>query len=430
MRCLIICCDGTWHSALYQTESSMLTNISRLYTAIERRGMAYDLPVEQLKLYLPGVGTGEELAGGIVAGTMGDGLLEKVREAYYWLAQNYEQGDEIQLYGFSRGAYICRLLGSFISIVGILNPKSNLSRFPRHPPSPSKPLCLSDEKLEPQLEIALQALSINENRPACTPILLRQDEVVPGQKLLQIRTRADVGGGYPQRDHSDLSLNWLVSLVQEYLALDLSNISNISNLSARPAAPCGQLKPHHGFGHSLHAHDRPLPHGSEYHTQQYYHASILEPSHLNLPRKIRPILEDPEAPLFFPLTPFEQKRKISWPISSAPPSSPVSDPPGSPSPAASEPASPANASASPFHPAFRPAAPSPPVVSASSASASTLTPYSPSSRHRHVHLTHLRQTRRILRTISGEEHRLVQAVKVKRAKIRAAGVSPGEARAR
>ncbi|GAA5864139.1 hypothetical protein JCM1840_000713 [Sporobolomyces johnsonii] len=492
MRRLIVCCDGTWQSALYQTDSSMLTNISRLYTAIERRDTANDSPVEQLKLYLPGVGTGEELAVGIVAGAMGDGLMEKVREAYYWLAQNYEQGDEIHLYGFSRGAYICRLLGSFISVVGILDPKSNLSRFPsifsalcraRAPSSrkgrkharklqnlldqikPSReeqlrgykggflikvlalfdtvplyhfrhlapddtllphqnPFGLSDEELEPQIEIALQALSISENRPAYTPIILRRGEVVPGQKLLQIwfaGCHTDVGGGYPQHDLSDLSLNWLVSQVQEYLALDLSYISN---LSARPAAPWGQLKPHHGFGHSLHAHDRPLPHGSEHHTQQYYHASILEQSPLSLPRKLRPLLEDPEHPLFFPLTPFEQKRKNTWPTSSAPPS-PVPAPPKSRSLASSKPASPANVPISPFHPGFRPAASSPPVVSSSFASSSTTITYSPSSHRTHVHLTSLRQTR-IVRTLSG----LVQDVEVERAKMRAAGDSPGEAHTR
>jgi len=36
-----------------------------------------------------------------VQGALGDGLIEKVREAYYWLAQNYEQGDEVRPFQLS-----------------------------------------------------------------------------------------------------------------------------------------------------------------------------------------------------------------------------------------------------------------------------------------------------------------------------------------
>ncbi|GAA5925882.1 hypothetical protein JCM1841_004028 [Sporobolomyces salmonicolor] len=408
MRRLIICCDGTWQSALYQTDSSMLTNISRLYTAVERRGMAPDLPVEQLKLYLPGVGTGEELACGIVAGMMGDGVLEKVREASYWLAQNYEQGTTFTSTGSPEAPT------SAASSARTRAPTSKNGR--KHAEKLQNLLDQIQPFREEQLRgykggFLIKILALFDTVPLYHFRHLGPDDtLLPHQHPFGLSDeKLEPHTTIPTSRSTGSSRK-----VQEYLALDLSYILN---LSARRAAPWGQLKPHHGFGHSLHAHDRPLPHGFEHHTQQYYHASILEQSPPNLPRKM--------APLFFPLTPFEQKRKITWPIYSAPPSSPVPDPPGSPSPAASEPASPANAPASPFHPAFRPAAPSPPVISASSASTSTRTPCPPSSDHTHVHLTHLRQTRRILRTISGEGHRLVQDVKVERAKIRAAGDSPG-----
>lgn len=37
---------------------------------------------------------------------------------------------QILLFGFSRGAYVCRLLTTLISLIGILDPKSTLASFP------------------------------------------------------------------------------------------------------------------------------------------------------------------------------------------------------------------------------------------------------------------------------------------------------------
>jgi len=43
-----------------------------------------------------------------------------VREAYGFLCNNYEEGDEIILLGFSRGAFTARSIGALISQVGLL----------------------------------------------------------------------------------------------------------------------------------------------------------------------------------------------------------------------------------------------------------------------------------------------------------------------
>ncbi|GAA5903520.1 T6SS phospholipase effector Tle1-like catalytic domain-containing protein [Sporobolomyces salmoneus] len=131
MRRLIVCCDGTWQSAVFQQDPERLTNISRLCTAISRQDTRTSPPIEQIKLYIPGPGTGEEMIMGVVSGAFGAGLLEKVREAYYWICSNYETGDEIHLYGFSRGAYLARLLSSLICHVGLLDPTTTLPLFPK-----------------------------------------------------------------------------------------------------------------------------------------------------------------------------------------------------------------------------------------------------------------------------------------------------------
>ncbi|BGP17056.1 hypothetical protein JCM10213_000306 [Rhodosporidiobolus nylandii] len=130
MKRIVIGVDGTWQSALHQQHPADLSNISRLLTAVDSLDNRQSPPVPQIKLYIPGVGTGEEVAAGAFHGAIGEGVLEKVREAYLFLAQNWDEGDEITLFGFSRGAYVVRLLCTLIHLLGILDRKTNLSLFP------------------------------------------------------------------------------------------------------------------------------------------------------------------------------------------------------------------------------------------------------------------------------------------------------------
>ena len=51
----------------------------------------------------------------IHTGATGWGLNENVCEAYLWLMSNYVEGDEIFLFGFSRGAYTARAIGGLIA---------------------------------------------------------------------------------------------------------------------------------------------------------------------------------------------------------------------------------------------------------------------------------------------------------------------------
>jgi len=59
---------------------------------------------------------GEEigLVAEILGGLMGDGIDRHICSAYQWLATEYEHGDEIYLYGFSRGAFTVRSLCAFL----------------------------------------------------------------------------------------------------------------------------------------------------------------------------------------------------------------------------------------------------------------------------------------------------------------------------
>jgi uncharacterized protein (DUF2235 family) len=108
MKRIAIFCDGTWN------DEKDLTNVKRLRSLLAPTGRD---GAAQLPLYIPGVGTKpmERLMGGAV----GRGLSANVREAYDFLVEKYVDGDEVYLFGFSRGAYTARSVGGLIATCGL-----------------------------------------------------------------------------------------------------------------------------------------------------------------------------------------------------------------------------------------------------------------------------------------------------------------------
>jgi uncharacterized protein (DUF2235 family) len=78
-----------------------------------------DAGASQIVHYHPGVGTGN-FVDRFMGGTIGVGLMSNVQSAYGFLVDNYFPGDEIFLFGFSRGAYTVRSLAGFVDLVGLL----------------------------------------------------------------------------------------------------------------------------------------------------------------------------------------------------------------------------------------------------------------------------------------------------------------------
>jgi uncharacterized protein (DUF2235 family) len=101
---LAIYLDGTWNSV----DSN--TNVWRM-RALTAAKSKDDKP--QLVYYSVGVN-------GVLGGMFGQGLDDNIRLAYEWLIENYNDGDEIFIFGFSRGAYTARALAGLIAIDGIL----------------------------------------------------------------------------------------------------------------------------------------------------------------------------------------------------------------------------------------------------------------------------------------------------------------------
>jgi len=112
MKRLAIFLDGTWNTL------NNNTNVWRLKSLTAETA-------DQRVYYSQGVGTqrGEAARGGIT----GYGIDDEIIEAYTWLIQNFDDGDEIFIFGFSRGAYTARSLSGLICKCGVLKLGAPLS---------------------------------------------------------------------------------------------------------------------------------------------------------------------------------------------------------------------------------------------------------------------------------------------------------------
>ncbi|TGJ83894.1 hypothetical protein E0Z10_g4883 [Xylaria hypoxylon] len=116
---LFVFCDGTWQDALNGKRPP--TNVVTLARCIE--GVADDNYL-QVVYYDNGVGNATNLYARLVEGATGRGMSSKIRNAYSFLSHNYNfdnEGDEIFLIGYSRGAFAVQCLASFISDTGLLH---------------------------------------------------------------------------------------------------------------------------------------------------------------------------------------------------------------------------------------------------------------------------------------------------------------------
>jgi uncharacterized protein (DUF2235 family) len=257
---LIVCCDGTWNRA----DQPAPTNVKKLYDAIDQSDGA-----GQRAKYEPGVGTRpwEHVLGG----GFGVGLSRNVQDCYAWLVDNYEPADELFFFGFSRGAFTARSLSGLVRNSGILRRENRgmvkdayklyRSRDPGNAPREAAAKKFRDDNSHPDADIkfigvwdtvgalgipvhglsppwltrsfafhdttlssyvknAYHALSIDERRRPFEPTLwvyktkpdggvedLPNDQTV--QQVWFPGVHSDVGGGYPEKDLSEIPLHWL-----------------------------------------------------------------------------------------------------------------------------------------------------------------------------------------------------------------------------
>ncbi len=131
MKRIVICMDGTWQS-LYQDDLTNIGVIARSVAHKETRPDGSEL--QQTVIYTLGVGSSLSALADrtllqrvstaytrVIGGAFGEGLEDLVLDTYLRLAFNYEAGDEIFIFGFSRGAFAARRLSGFINTAGIVS---------------------------------------------------------------------------------------------------------------------------------------------------------------------------------------------------------------------------------------------------------------------------------------------------------------------
>ena len=288
-KIIILCLDGTWNDMEF---GACDTNVVRLWRLIGgtlfaplaappdtggllRTSQTLAYRGRPVRLYYErGVGTAGVLDK-FVGGGFGLGLDANVRRAYRFLSRNYAYGDDVFVFGFSRGAYTARSLVGYLGAVGLLRPERclpenealawNLYRMPRQDRSPGawralgsdvfdrgalEVACLGvfdtvgalgiplqrlrrqnrqayqfhDLGLSPLCRVHLQALAIDEHRAPFEATLWREaalsDFDVRAEQVWFPGAHADVGGGFVPADQEggrldDLPLDWMLRRLAE-----------------------------------------------------------------------------------------------------------------------------------------------------------------------------------------------------------------------
>lgn len=264
MKRLVICCDGTWNS---RTQPAP-TNVVKVKDAVAPTDPA---GIEQRAYYHEGVGAGVGPLGRFAGGAFGWGLSANVQDAYRFVVENYEPGDELFLFGFSRGAYTARSVVGFIRNCGVLRPEYadliedayRLYRDRDPETGPAAPAAerfraehahedvtpirfvgvwdtvgalgiplsgfrllnllnrrwqFHDTQLTSTVRSAYQALAVDEHRKAFVPAVWRPSASANGQVREQVwfaGAHSDVGGGYPDQALSGLALRWMTDRAEK-----------------------------------------------------------------------------------------------------------------------------------------------------------------------------------------------------------------------
>lgn len=296
---IIVCCDGTWNRPDQGSKDGKPcpTNVAKLFEAIT----PFDANgTPQVVHYIPGVGT--NFRDRIKGGGFGYGISDNIKSGYKAICSNYEDGDRIFLFGFSRGAYSARSIGGLIDNMGIIRRvnfylideayRRYRDKSPEWQPGKDKALAFQNKFSWPRKDIhflgvwdtvgalgapygvilgwlfdkifhcgfhntqlndstlsAAHALAIDEHRWPFRPTLWTLGKTQPSE-MFEERwfpgVHSDVGGGYPGAGLSDIVLDWMAGKAcARGLCLDLRRVPD------RGVAPNPKQDPHHSQALSL-----------------------------------------------------------------------------------------------------------------------------------------------------------------------------------
>jgi uncharacterized protein (DUF2235 family) len=108
---IVLLSDGTGNSA----GSLFKTNVWRLYQLLDLSN-----PERQVAFYDDGVGTSSFKLFAALGGIFGFGLKRNVIAIYSFCCRNYQPGDRIYCFGFSRGSFTIRIVAGMIASQGLV----------------------------------------------------------------------------------------------------------------------------------------------------------------------------------------------------------------------------------------------------------------------------------------------------------------------
>jgi uncharacterized protein (DUF2235 family) len=303
---IVICADGTWNRPEKNLKKDFPTNVLRLARAIKPTGS--DL-VPQEVFYDWGIGSYYDP---VIGGATGEGLHKNIMDCYRYIVQNYTPGDELYLFGFSRGAYTIRSLCGLINNCGIVkrpdapliqqafdhykrsgsaySPKGSESIKFRNLHSyesreikfvgvwdtvgamgiPISFLGLFEDKDEfydtkigRNIRVARHALAIDEHRTDFEPTIWIPKENLDIKQVWFAGAHSDIGGSYkPDKDGlilSDNSLNWIV---KEAIKFGLSIEEHLVKSINTDSAPLAEIhNSRRSFYRAKKEYLRPIEHG-------------------------------------------------------------------------------------------------------------------------------------------------------------------------
>lgn len=280
MKRIVICADGTWNRPEELNSDDIPTNVLQLARAISPQDQNNH---KQIVFYDWGIGSyhDQKLAGGL-----GIGLEKNVTDGYRFLVHNYEIGDQIFLFGFSRGAYTIRSLSALINNCGILKSTEGrmiaqafeLYKNKEYPPSSELarqfrqqhaietrtnidfigawdtvgamglPFTLFgmiedkdlffDRKVGGNVKVVRHALALDEFRKDFEPTIWEHRNNIDMQQVWFAGCHSDIGGSYPPDENghtlSNIPLIWMAKEATKFGLKTNSALGNIDqNVSAQ-----------------------------------------------------------------------------------------------------------------------------------------------------------------------------------------------------
>jgi len=239
MKKLIFCFDGTCNEPEDSAdffEDTSISNILKLHAffggKLTPKNGASDKTKDQHSFYYSGVGTrGHWLKrkfNAMFSPPYGD-MDDIIDEAKADLEANFSAGDQIYIFGFSRGAAIARMFAAHlphqVKFIGVFDTvAATRGSLDLNPDTyPASGIVFENGTLGSHVEKAVHLLSLDEKRILFQPTLFNYDSRV--SEIWFSGVHSDVGGSYWFDGLSDITLAYMLKCVEDELTI--INVNNI-----------------------------------------------------------------------------------------------------------------------------------------------------------------------------------------------------------